>query len=72
VKPLKDQQPQDDLSGVQAVVALHAGLFQCFIEKLCGEKLLELRRKADKGGIRKRVEGELRALVFASSYLKTE
>ena len=72
MKALQDEQPQHDGDRVETIFATHSSLFPCFIEKLWREKLQEARSKPGKVDVRKRVEGELRVLVFASSYLNSE
>jgi len=67
MESLGHQEPEQHQRGVQAVIQLPAGLFQCFIEKLSWEKLAEVGSEPVEVRVRKRVEGEWRAGALGSS-----
>ena len=71
MESLGHKEPEQHDRGVQAVIQLNPCLGLCFLEKLSWEKLAEVRSEAVEVGVRKRVEGELRARAFGSSYLRS-
>jgi hypothetical protein len=67
VKSLGHEEPEQHQRGVQAVIQLNPSLFLCCFEKLNWEKLAEVRSEPAELGVRRRVEGELKANAFGSS-----